>query len=39
MQYEFQAPGARNHFVLSGTELTDLEGETTELTPESLING
>ena len=39
MQYEFQAPGARNHFVLIGTELTDLEGMTTDLTPESLING
>ena len=39
MQYEFQAAGARNHFVLIGTELTDLEGMTTDLTPESLING
>jgi hypothetical protein len=39
MQYEFQAPGARNHFVLIGTELTDLEGETVDLTPEDLING
>jgi branched-chain amino acid transport system substrate-binding protein len=39
MQYEFEAPGARNHFVLIGTELTDLEGQTTDLTPEDLING
>ena len=39
MQYEFEAAGARNHFVLIGTELTDLEGETLDLTPEDLING
>jgi branched-chain amino acid transport system substrate-binding protein len=39
MQYEFEAPGARNHFVLIGTELTDLEGQTTDLTPADLING
>jgi hypothetical protein len=25
--------------VLIGTELTDLEGQTTDLTPEDLING
>ena len=39
MQYEFEAAGARNHFVLIGTELTDVEGETLDLTPEDLING
>jgi branched-chain amino acid transport system substrate-binding protein len=38
MQYEFTAPDARNHFVLLG-EVTDLEGQTTDLTPEELING
>ncbi|HET8617603.1 MAG TPA: ABC transporter substrate-binding protein [Acidimicrobiales bacterium] len=38
MQYEFTAADARNHFVLLG-EVTDLEGQTTDLTPEELING
>jgi branched-chain amino acid transport system substrate-binding protein len=37
-QYEFTAEGARNHFVPQG-ELVDFEGETTDLTPEDLING
>jgi branched-chain amino acid transport system substrate-binding protein len=37
MQYEFQSADARNHFVLVG-ELTDLEGQTADLTPENLIN-
>jgi branched-chain amino acid transport system substrate-binding protein len=37
MQYEFTAPGAQNHFVLVG-ELTDVEGQTLDLTPEELVN-
>jgi hypothetical protein len=37
-QYEWTGPEARNHFVPQG-ELIDLEGETAEHSPESLING
>jgi len=37
-QYEFIGDGERNHFVPTG-ELVDFEGQTTELTPEELING
>jgi branched-chain amino acid transport system substrate-binding protein len=37
MQYEFTAPDAKNHFVLAG-DLISKEGETTDLTPEDLIN-
>jgi branched-chain amino acid transport system substrate-binding protein len=37
-QYTFEGEGARNHFVPMG-ELVDFEGQTTELTPEDLING
>jgi branched-chain amino acid transport system substrate-binding protein len=38
LQYEYTGPEARNHFVPQG-DLVDFEGETTELTPEELING
>ncbi len=37
-QYTFEGEGARNHFVPTG-DLVDFEGQTTELTPEDLING
>ena len=37
-QYEFAGEGQRNHFVLQG-DLTDFEGQTTDLTPEDLISG
>jgi branched-chain amino acid transport system substrate-binding protein len=37
-QYAFEGEGARNHFVPAG-DLVDFEGQTTELTPEDLING
>jgi branched-chain amino acid transport system substrate-binding protein len=38
MQYHFESEGARNHFTAVG-DLTDYEGQTTELTPEDLITG
>jgi branched-chain amino acid transport system substrate-binding protein len=38
MKYQFEAQGARNHFVLEG-ELVDFEGKTADLTPEELITG
>jgi branched-chain amino acid transport system substrate-binding protein len=38
VQYNFEGEGARNHFSAVG-ELTDYEGQTTELTPEDLITG
>jgi branched-chain amino acid transport system substrate-binding protein len=37
-QYEYTGPEARNHFVPQG-DLIDFEGQTTDLTPEELING
>ena len=37
-QYDYLGDGQRNHFVPYG-ELVDFEGQTTELTPEALING
>ena len=37
MQYEFTSPDAKNHFVLLG-DLVDVEGQTTDLSPEDLIN-
>jgi branched-chain amino acid transport system substrate-binding protein len=37
-QYNFEGEGARNHFSAVG-ELTDYEGQTTEITPPELISG
>jgi branched-chain amino acid transport system substrate-binding protein len=38
MTYEFTAPDARNHFVLVG-DVSDVEGQTADFTPEELISG
>jgi branched-chain amino acid transport system substrate-binding protein len=38
VQYKFESPDARNHFVIVG-DLYDFEGKTAELTPEELITG
>jgi branched-chain amino acid transport system substrate-binding protein len=37
-QYNFEGEGERNHFSAVG-ELTDYEGQTTEITPPELISG
>jgi hypothetical protein len=37
MTYEFTAPDARNHFVLVG-DVSDVEGQTADFTPEDLIS-
>jgi branched-chain amino acid transport system substrate-binding protein len=37
-QYEYLGEGERNHFVPTG-DLVGFEGQTSELTPEDLING